>query len=141
MDIYYYNVYRWCENGGLMKYLLYICCGIVAGILGGMGMGGGTLLIPLLTILLGFNQKFAQTINLISFSIMAFFVIMLHIKNKLINLKIAIKIASFALFFSIFGSFLANYIKISILKVLFGTLLITIAVGQAITEIINYYKN
>ena len=37
------------KNGGIMWYVLLIF-GMLAGIIGGMGMGGGTVLIPLLTI-------------------------------------------------------------------------------------------
>ena len=41
--------------------------GLIGGLVGGMGMGGGTLLIPILTLLAGFKQLEAQGINLISF--------------------------------------------------------------------------
>ena len=42
-----------------MQYMtdfLYIVFGIIGGIFGGMGMGGGTLLIPLLSIFLGLEE-------------------------------------------------------------------------------------
>ena len=41
--------------------------GLFGGLVGGMGMGGGTLLIPIITLLAGFKQLEAQGINLISF--------------------------------------------------------------------------
>ena len=47
--------------------LINIVIGLVAGVFGGLGMGGGTLLIPLLTIFLGYDQKLCQGINLVSF--------------------------------------------------------------------------
>ena len=40
---------------------------LISGIIGGMGRGGGTLLIPILTIFLSFEQKSAQAINLLVF--------------------------------------------------------------------------
>ena len=123
-----------------MQYIIYALCGAVAGVLGGMGMGGGTLLIPLLTILLGFNQKVAQSINLISFSVMAIIVIIFHIKNKLIDIKIAISFALVALITSIMGAFLANQIEVSVLKILFGVLLIVIAIYEAVQEICLIYR-
>ena len=46
---------------------LEIIIGILGGIIGGMGMGGGTLTIPLLTIFLNYEQLKAQGINLIRF--------------------------------------------------------------------------
>ncbi|MBE7090170.1 MAG: sulfite exporter TauE/SafE family protein, partial [Clostridiales bacterium] len=33
-----------------MQFVLYVIAGVLGGVLGGMGMGGGTLLIPLLGI-------------------------------------------------------------------------------------------
>ena len=62
--------------------ILYALTGFLAGILGGMGMGGGTLLIPILTIFLGFKQKNAQAINLLVFIPMSLFALIIHIKNK-----------------------------------------------------------
>ena len=50
-----------------MQIFLLILAGIVGGIIGGMGMGGGTLLIPILTIFLDVPQKNAQAINLVAF--------------------------------------------------------------------------
>ena len=47
-----------------------IVFGFISGILGGMGMGGGTLLIPLLNFL-DIEQQTIQAINLISFLPMA----------------------------------------------------------------------
>ena len=40
-----------------MKELFMIIAGVVGGVIGGMGMGGGTLLIPILTIFLDVPQK------------------------------------------------------------------------------------
>ena len=39
---------------------LYVLFGFLSGVFGGLGMGGGTLLIPLLTIFLGLDQKLCQ---------------------------------------------------------------------------------
>ena len=51
-----------------MQIFLLILAGIVGGIIGGMGMGGGTLLIPILTIFLDVEQKNAQAINLVAYT-------------------------------------------------------------------------
>ena len=42
-----------------MKIFLYVISGVAGGVIGGMGMGGGTLLIPLLTVLCGLSQHYA----------------------------------------------------------------------------------
>ena len=122
-----------------MIYFWLILTGVVSGTLGGMGMGGGTLLIPLLTLLFGFNQKVVQGINLISFSVMAVIVIIVHIKNKLVDVKVAILFSVIALCFAVLGAILASIIKISFLKICFGLLLICVAIFEAITEIKSVY--
>ena len=65
-----------------MQIFLLILAGIVGGIIGGMGMGGGTLLIPILTIFLDVEQKNAQAINLVAFIPMAIIVTVINIKRK-----------------------------------------------------------
>ena len=62
----------------------FILIGLGSGVLGGMGMGGGTALIPLLTIFTSVHQKTAQAINLISFIPMAVVALFLHVKNGLV---------------------------------------------------------
>jgi uncharacterized membrane protein YfcA len=49
-----------------MSFFIYLLVGALGGVLGGMGMGGGTLLIPALTIFCEVEQHVAQAINLIS---------------------------------------------------------------------------
>ena len=68
-----------------MDFIWYIVTGVVGGLFGGMGMGGGTLLIPLLNIFCGVKQHTAQAINLLSFIAMAIVALIIHIKNKLVN--------------------------------------------------------
>lgn len=120
----------------MMEIFLLITCGIVGGLLGGMGMGGGTLLIPLLTIFLGINQKLSQGYNLLSFLIMSVIAIFIHYKNKLIEKKVIIPVVIPAIIFSIFGALLANYISNDSLKTLFGIFLIVLS----IFEIIKVFK-
>ena len=64
-----------------------IISGILSGILGGMGMGGGTILIPVLGIFFGIDQHVAQAVNLISFVPMAAISIAIHLKNGLMEKK------------------------------------------------------
>ena len=54
-----------------MEIMSLIIAGLAGGLIGGTGMGGGTLLIPVLTLLCGFSQHAAQATNLISFIPMA----------------------------------------------------------------------
>ena len=56
--------------------------GFFAGIIGGMGMGGGTILIPALILFAHIDPKMAQSVNLLSSIPMTIFALMIHIKNK-----------------------------------------------------------
>jgi len=113
-----------------MEIFLLILFGLIGGILGGMGMGGGTLLIPLLTIFAGINQIEAQAINLIAFIPMAVIAIIIHAKNKLINFKVAIPLIVSGVVFSVLGALLANLLNTLTLKTLFGIFLVALGLFQ-----------
>ena len=115
-----------------MSIFFYIFCGLLGGILGGMGMGGGTLLIPLLTIFLNMQQKLAQGINLIAFLPMAIVAIIIHLKNKLVSFKQIVWIIIPGIISCVAFSFFASSLNNNVLKFLFGNFLILIAVYEAI---------
>ena len=73
-----------------MKVFLYILAGVLGGVLAGMGMGGGTLTIPLLVLLFDVDQTVAQVINLVAFLPTGLVALMIHFKNKLVDVKKAL---------------------------------------------------
>ena len=115
-----------------MNIVLFIIFGFLAGILGGMGLGGGTVLIPLLTIFLGVTQKLAQGYNLISFLVMAVVAIIIHAKNKMIDLKSIVWVVVFGVGFCILGAYLTTIIDTKILKMIFAGFLILLAIWQTV---------
>ena len=115
-----------------MEYIWYVLSGILGGVLGGMGMGGGTLLIPLLTIFNGVGQHSAQAINLIAFIPMAVVALIIHFKNKLIEFKKVIFIILPGIITCIVGCFVAKNVTGELLKKIFGGFLIILAVIQFI---------
>lgn len=115
--------------------------GIVGGILGGMGMGGGTLLIPLLTIFCGVKQHLAQAINLISFVPMSIVVLIIHAKNKLIDKEKILWIIIFGILSCIGGCFLSENLSGNLLKKLFGGFLILLAIFQFVVQLKNEKSN
>ena len=104
--------------------------GFFSGIIGGMGMGGGTLLIPLLTIFLAVEQKVAQGINLLAFLPMAIVALIIHFKNKMVETKGILWIIIPGIVSSVGFAFLASILDNSILRTLFGSYLILIAVYE-----------
>ena len=109
-----------------------IVVGIIGGIVAGMGMGGGTLTIPLLTIFLKYEQLRAQGVNLVAFLPMAVVASFIHIKNKLVDFKSTWLLALVGCVFSLGGALIANHISNSILKKLFAIFLIGLGVWQFI---------
>lgn len=110
--------------------ILFIIAGIVSGVVAGMGMGGGTFLIPILTIFLKFKQQAAQGLNLLAFLPCAIVSLVIHCKNKLVNFKIGIPIIITGVFASVSGSLLAMHISSVVLKKLFGGFLLIIGLFQ-----------
>ena len=117
-----------------------ILFGILGGFFGGMGMGGGTLLIPMLTIFLDFAQKDAQLINLITFVIMSSFALILHFKNKLVKVKTGLILAFVGIIFSLGSSFIVNNIDNQILKFCFGSFLVVLSSIEFTLLILNWHK-
>lgn len=113
-----------------MSFILYLVVGFFAGILGGMGMGGGTILIPALTILLGVNQHVAQAANVIAFLPMAALVLPAHKKNGLLRTDDILHIVLPALITTVLGGFVMAVLPVEALKKLFGLFLVALAVKQ-----------
>ena len=125
----------------MLKYIYFGLAGLAGGVLGGMGMGGGTLLIPLLTILLDVPQKTAQALNLLSFIPMAIIALILHAKNKLIDMRKVIVLTLFAVGASVAGSLLIEYVKGEIQTKLFGGFLTLLAIVKFCISVKNHKKN
>ena len=116
-----------------MKIFLLILFGFLGGILGGMGMGGGTVLTPLLTIFLSISQKEAQAINLIAFLPMSIVALILHCKNKLVKFRQAIPIAVSGIITSVLASIFISNVSGATLRFWFAIFLIVIGVFQTIS--------
>ncbi|RDY23063.1 sulfite exporter TauE/SafE family protein [Romboutsia maritimum] len=106
--------------------MLFALIGFFAGIIGGMGMGGGTILIPALILFAGIDPKIAQSVNLLSSIPMTLVALIVHMKNKNVVFKLVIPIALFGIFGAIFGSFLANFISSEVLRKVFGVFLLIV---------------
>ena len=94
--------------------MIEILIGIVSGIVSGTGMGGGTILIFLLSFFMGIEQHVAQATNLIFFIPTAIVAIIVNIKNKNIDLKLAIFLSVFGILGAIIGANIAIRINVGI---------------------------
>ncbi len=107
-----------------------ILFGLISGVLGGMGMGGGTLLIPMLTIFLNFDQHLVQGINLIVFLPMAVVALIFHFKNKLVDVKKSWIIMVTGVATGIGGAVLSQMVDSKNLKIYFAIFLILLGIFQ-----------
>lgn len=116
-----------------------VLIGIVSGIVSGTGMGGGTILIFLLSFMLGIEQHTAQATNLIFFIPTSIVAIIVNLKNKNIDTKQAIIISVFGVLGAIIGANISIYMDVKILKKGFGIFLIFVTINE-IYSIIKLYK-
>ncbi|MGN1258961.1 MAG: TSUP family transporter [Christensenellales bacterium] len=124
-----------------MNFIWYLLLSILSGALAGMGMGGGTLLIPILTIIMKVEQNVAQGLNLLVFVPCALICCIIYTKNKLINYKKSWLIVIVAIGLSVLSSLLAIKVKNKFLSICFGTFLIALGLLQLIIGIINMIKD
>ena len=112
-----------------------ILIGLVSGIVSGTGMGGGTILIFLLTFMRGLEQHIAQATNLIFFIPTSIVAIIVNIKNKNIDLKLATIISIFGILGAIIGANLSIHTDVKTLRKYFGIFLAIIAIHEIYTII------
>ncbi|MTI70936.1 MAG: sulfite exporter TauE/SafE family protein [Firmicutes bacterium] len=103
--------------------MMLLLIGFLSGIIGGMGIGGGTILIPFLIFFSSLTQQQAQGINLFVFIPTAIVALTTHIKDKNINFKIAIPLIISGIIGAFFGSYLAVNISSEKLKNFFALFL------------------
>ena len=117
-----------------------VIIGLVSGVVSGTGMGGGTILIFLLTFMCGIEQHIAQATNLIFFIPTSIVAIIVNLKNKNIDMKLAVIITVFGVFGAIIGANLSVNTDMNLLRKCFGVFLAVIAIHEIYT-IIKVYKN
>ena len=116
-----------------------IIIGVISGIVSGTGMGGGTILIFLLTYLCNIEQHIAQATNLIFFITTSIIAIIVNAKNRNINVKLGIIISLYGILGAIIGANLSIHLDMKSLRKYFGIFLLIISAHE-IYSIIKQYK-
>ena len=107
-----------------MSFYLYLLLGFLGGIPAGMGMGGGTVTIPLLVLVGGVEQKIAQSANLFAFFPMSVGALKTHKENGLLATKGLLWVIIPALCLSALGALVASALPSEFLRKGFGGFLI-----------------
>ncbi len=123
-----------------MSFIIFLVAGFFSGLLGGMGMGGGTILIPALTIFFGVEQHVAQATNLIAFLPMAAFTLKIHKDNGLLKSEGLTGIVIPALIVSVGAGFIAAMLPSVALKKLFGAFLVALAAKLLLDAKVSFSK-
>jgi uncharacterized membrane protein YfcA len=110
--------------------MLTILIGFASGIISGMGIGGGTLLIPALVFIVGTRQQIAQSINLIVFIPSAIAALCVHVRKKNIEKHLILGLAAAGCVGAVLGSLLAVNLDSGILKKVFGAFLFVMGVYE-----------
>lgn len=118
-----------------------VLIGLISGIVSGTGMGGGTVLILLLTAINGIEQHIAQATNLIFFIPTSIIAIIANWKNKLIDKKLAITISIFGVIGATFGAIISSKMNVVELRKYFGIFLAIIAIYEIYSFFRQYIFN
>jgi uncharacterized membrane protein YfcA len=112
------------------NWIILFLTGLAAGIISGMGMGGGAILIPALVLTANPGQHIAQSVNLLFFIPTAAVALIIHIKNRSIDFKLALPIIIFGLCGALAGSWIASRMEASSLRKMFGWFLLAMSVYE-----------
>lgn len=104
--------------------------GFFSGIISGMGIGGGTILIPALILILSLEQHQAQGINLIYFIPTAVVALITHTKNKNVLWKTTKPLALYGLVGAAAGALLAVSLDADLLRKIFGGFLFLMGLSE-----------
>lgn len=111
-----------------MQFLFFVLAGLAGGVLAGMGMGGGTLTLPLLVLALNVGQVTAQFANLIAFLPSGTAALAVHAKNGLVQKNDLVYMLLPSIAACVVCSFFATKAEGELLKKLYGAFLVVIAV-------------
>ena len=120
-----------------MHFLLIVVISIISGIFAGMGMGGGTILVPMLGLFFGIEQIICQSTNIICFVVLAIFCAVIYIKNKMIDFGAFWPIVIPAVIISFVASIFTLKINSGILRILFAIFIIGIGIYYFVSSLIK----
>ena len=118
-----------------------ILIGTFSGIFSGIGMGGGTILIFLLTTFAGLEQHIAQATNLIYFVPTAISAIIVNYRDKNIDTRLAKYISLYGIIGAIIGALISINLDVQKLRKFYGIFLAIIAIHEIYTLFKEYKLN
>lgn len=128
------SLLRGGEISAVTDWLLPFLCGLGASVISAWGVGGGTLLLLVMTLFLGVDQRTAQGINLLFFLPTAASALVCHAKGGYLDkptLKQAVPAAVIA---AALGAWIATAVDVEILRRPFGVYLLASGVSLILPQ-------
>ena len=107
-----------------MNWLLAFLCGFSTSILSAWGVGGGTLLLLVMTLFLGVDQRTAQGVNLLFFLPTAAAALLFHWKQGYLDRPTLKSALPWAVALALAGAWIATAVDVDILRRPFGIYLL-----------------
>ena len=123
-----------------MRFLLLILVGFSSGIFAGMGMGGGTFLVPLLSLCFSVEQIFCQSTNVLCFLILSIVCFVIYAVKKLIDFRVIIFVGVPASVVAGFACLFSLKIHSNILRMIFAGFIILIGLIMFILNLVQNKK-
>lgn len=115
----------------MIDQLLYILCGLSAGLLGGyLGLGGGIVMVPFLTAVLGIDIKQAVPVSVTAIVVNSFSSSNEYLKKGMVDIELVVMLAVFMVIGNISGSLLSDYIPAHYTQLLLTVLLVYTALSM-----------
>ncbi|MCI8574082.1 MAG: TSUP family transporter [Oscillibacter sp.] len=118
------SLLRGGEISAVTDWILPFLCGLGASVISAWGVGGGTLLLLVMTLFLGVDQRTAQGVNLLFFLPTAASALFCHAKGGYLDkptLKAAVPAAVAA---ALAGAWISNAVDVELLRKPFGVYLL-----------------
>ena len=119
-----FSLLRGGEISAVTDYLLPFLCGLGAGIISVWGVGGGTLLLLVMTLFLGVEQRAAQGINLLFFLPTALSALICHARQGYLDKPTRKAAIPFAVPAALLGAWIATAVDVELLRKPFGIYLL-----------------
>ncbi len=119
---------------------MFIISSIIGALMAGMGIGGGSIFVLILTIFSVCSHKEAIVYNLIMFICVGITATISNIKNKSFDKKIFFKLVIFTIIFSILGVIVSQSIDEQKVKLYFNIFILIIGIYEIISSLKSFKK-
>lgn len=118
-----------------MRFLFLILIGLCSGVFAGMGMGGGTFLVPLLVLIFNIEQIYCQSTNVVCFLILSVVCFVIYAFKKLIDYRVVLCVGVPAGIVAGFACVFSIKISSAVLQIIFACFIILIGITMLLTTI------